>query len=58
MPRYIAEPLILIGAGEYKLEDLSEIKVTDSFLGMGQDIRDCQNFESLQNTLFNSLERN
>ena len=33
----------LIGEGEYNLNALKQIKVTDDFLGMDQDVRQCQN---------------
>ena len=47
----IAEPVNLIGEGEYNLNALKEIKVTDSYLGMrmDQDIKDCQNKEPFFN---------
>ena len=37
----------MIGEGEYNLDALKEIEVTDSYLGMDQDIRHCQTEESL-----------
>ena len=43
----IAEPVFLIGAGEYNINNLKEIEVTDSYLGLDQDVRDCQTEESL-----------
>ena len=43
---YITEPVKLIGEGSYNLNDLKEIDVTDSFLGLNQEIRGCQNEES------------
>ena len=39
----------LIGEGEYNLNVLSEIKVTDSYLGLDQDVRKCQYDESFYN---------
>ena len=45
----IAELVTLIGEGEYNLDALKEIKVTDSYLGLDQDVRGCQNEESLNN---------
>ena len=45
----IAELVKLIGEGEYNLDALKEIKVTDSYLGLDQDVRGCQNEESLNN---------
>ena len=46
---YITEPLKLIGEGEYNLNALTEIEVTDSYLGIDQDIRGCQNEEPYLN---------
>ena len=43
----IIEPVILIGDGEYNINALTEIKVTESFLGLDKNVRDCQNEESL-----------
>ena len=43
------EPVSLIGEGEYNLNVLKEIKATDSFLGLDQDVRKCQNDEPLFN---------
>ena len=45
----ILEVLKLIGEGEYNLNDLKEIKVTDSYLGLDQEVRKCQNDEPLKN---------
>ena len=39
----------LIGEGEYNLDNLKEIEVTDSYLGLTEKIRECQNKEPLQN---------
>ena len=39
----------LIGEGEYNLDALKEIKVTDSYLGLDENVRGCQNKESLDN---------
>ena len=44
-----AEPVKLIGEGEYNLNVLNEIKVTDSYLGLDSDIIRCQNKEYLHN---------
>ena len=46
---FTAEPVILIGEGEYNLNVLNEIKVTDSYLGLDSDIIRCQNKEYLHN---------
>ena len=37
----------LIGAGEYNINAIKEIIVTDSYLGLDQSIKRCQNEESL-----------
>ena len=41
--------MTLIGEGEYNLNVLNEIAVTDSYLGLDSNIRKCQNVESLHN---------
>ena len=41
------EPVKFIGEGEYNLNVLKEIEVTDSYLGLEQEVRGCQNKESL-----------
>ena len=38
-----------IGEGEYNLNDLKEIIVTDSYLGLDENVRGCQNGETLNN---------
>ena len=43
------EPLLLIGEGEYNLNALKEIKVTDSYLGLDQGTRECQIDEPFYN---------
>ena len=43
----IAEAVKLIGEGEYNLNVLEEIRVTDSYLGLDQNVRQCQNDEPL-----------
>ena len=43
------EPLLLIGEGEYNLNNLKQILVTDSFFGLESNIKHCQNKESLYN---------
>ena len=45
----VTEPVKLIGEGEYNINVLKEIKVTDSFLGQDQDTRKCQNDEPYLN---------
>ena len=42
---YFLEPVKLIGEGQYNLNQLKEIKVTDYYLGMDQDVKECQNNE-------------
>ena len=44
-----SEPLKLIGEGKYNLNAVKEIKVTDSFLEMDIDVRECQKEEPLEN---------
>ena len=39
----------LVGEGEYNLNILKEIKVTDSYLGLDPSIKGCQNTETLEN---------
>ena len=46
---FYIEPVSLIGEGEYNLNDLKEIKTTDSYLGLDQDVRKCQINEPLFN---------
>ena len=41
------EEVKLIGEGEYNLNALKEVKATESFLGLDQEVRGCQNEESL-----------
>ena len=45
----IAEVVKLVGEGEYNLDSLKEIKVTDSYLGLDQEERGCQNEEAIDN---------
>lgn len=40
---------MLIGEGEYNLNDLKEIEITDSYLGLDREVRECQNVEPLYN---------
>ena len=39
----------LVGDGEYNLNALKEIKSTESFLGLDEDVRECQNDEPQYN---------
>ena len=41
----ILEPIQLVGEGNYNLNELKMIEVTDSYLGLSQDTRGCQNEE-------------
>ena len=41
--------MYLLGEGEYNLDEAGIINVTDSFLGLSQDVTECQNFEPLYN---------
>ena len=43
----------MIGEGEYNLDDLTEIKVTDDYLGLDQRIKGCQNKEPYYNCTTN-----
>ena len=43
------EPVKLVGEGEYNLDALTQIEVTESYLGLDQDIRECQDKEALFN---------
>ena len=43
------EPVNLVGEGEYNLNVLKEIRVTDSYLGLDPSIKGCQNVETLEN---------
>ena len=42
-------PVKLIGEGEYNLDDLKEIKVTEDFLGLPEFVRGCKNGEPVEN---------
>ena len=41
----ILDPETLPGEGEYNLNILKEVKVTDSFMGLDEVVRGCQNQE-------------
>ena len=45
----ITEQVNIIGEGEYNLNALKEIKVTDSFIRLNQDVRNCQFEEPFYN---------
>ena len=44
-----SEPVVLVGEGEYNLNVLTDIKVTESYLGLDENIRKCQNEEPFDN---------
>ena len=41
------EPLLIYGEGEYNMNEVKEIKVTDAYLGLKQDIIRCQDHVTL-----------
>ena len=41
-----AEPTVLFGEGEFNINVVKEIKVTDSYLGLGQEMTGCQMMET------------
>ena len=43
----ILDPVKLFGEGQYNLLSLKEIAVTDSFMGLDSDARNCQNIETI-----------
>ena len=43
----IIEPVLLVGEGEYNLNALTEIKATDSYVGLGQAVTNCQTADPL-----------
>ena len=45
----ISEPVMLIGEGKYNLNVLKEIQSTDSYIGLGEDVTECQNEEPFFN---------
>ena len=38
-----SEPLMIYGEGEYNMNEVKEIEVTDAYLGLKQDLIRCQN---------------
>ena len=42
---HISDPVTLPGEGEFNLNSLKETEVTESFMGLKQDARGCQNDE-------------
>ena len=45
---FSTEPLKLYGEGEYNLDGIKKIDVTESYLGLNEDIRGCQNEEAFE----------
>ena len=41
----LVEPLKLYGEGQYNLDGIKQIVVTESYLGLDEDVRRCQNVE-------------
>ena len=39
----------MVGEGVYNVNNVKELKVTESFLGLNEEVRDCQNKEAIQN---------
>ena len=39
----------MIGEGQYNVNNVKELKVTESFLGLDEKVRDCQDKEAIQN---------
>ena len=46
-PFSIPDPVKLIGEGEYNLNAVKEIKVTESSLGLGEAVLECQDTEDV-----------
>ena len=46
---YLPEKLQLPGEGEYNLNNIIEINGTESYFGLDQDVRECQNDEPTEN---------
>ena len=42
-------PVSFYGAGEYNLKTVKKIEVTDAFLGLSQETRECQNQRTISN---------
>ena len=45
---FFLEPLRLKLGNEYNFNNVKEIKVTEEFLTLDKNVRNCQNYESLQ----------
>ena len=46
---FLLEPLKLFGEGDYNLNVVKEVKVTDSFLGLDSDVKGCNMEETFEN---------
>ena len=46
--RNLSEPVMLMGEGEYNINNMKELKVTESFLGLDLKDRGCQNEETME----------
>ena len=44
-----SESVMLIGEGEYNINNVKQLRVTKSFLGLDEENRVCQNKESIHN---------
>ena len=44
---FYSDPVKLVGEGQYNLLSMKETSVTDSFLGLDKDIKNCQTIESV-----------
>ena len=44
---YLLEPVKMIGEGEYNMNDLTDIRSTDSYLGLDKEVTECQIEEPL-----------
>ena len=42
----ILDPVGLFGEGEFNINNIKEIAVTESFMGLDRDTRKCQNIET------------
>ena len=50
-------PITVYGEGTYAISDVKEIKVTDEYLGLDENIRKCQNTEAFEDcTTRNHIE--
>ena len=49
MLHLVLEPLKMVGEGEYNVNVLSEIKASESYLGLDKSVIECQDHEPLFN---------